>query len=191
MKPITARFLTAVLLCLSSSALAQNWGTVVGACAGTDNNYSIKPPSVDYPVARFATPGGTFTFNAFHDGYIAVHCPVLSSLPSPAWNQLMVTYTDPDGLQGLQGRGTEYQTVAELVRVSKVTGALASIAKFDSNLQCQGSVNCQANTNVKTYSLGFSHSFDFNNYTYVVYVRLYRALATFGLRPAAYQVSLQ
>ena len=30
----------------------------------------------DHPVARYKTPGGSLTFNGFHDGYIAVVCNV-------------------------------------------------------------------------------------------------------------------
>jgi hypothetical protein len=176
----------------SGVASAQVWSTMAGACASTDNNFSNRTPSNDFPVARYATPGGSLTFNAFHDGYIAVHCNVAPpTTGSVSWNRLQVTYRDPDGLQGLGGAGTTYQTYVELVRMSKTDGSLSRVALFDSNLQCEGMANCQATDIVKTYTLPFTHAFDFTNYTYAVYGRLYRGLSTFGLRPALYQVRLQ
>jgi hypothetical protein len=171
-------------------AQAQAWSSMVGACASTDNNFSNRTASSDYPIARYATPGGSFTFNAFHDGYIAMHCPVSPpSTGSTTWNRLHVSYKDADALQGLGGSGTTYQAVAELVRMSKADGSLSRVAIFDSNLQCQGLANCQATDIVKTYSLPFTHTFDFANYTYAVYTRLYRGLTFF--RPALFQVRLQ
>ncbi|HXG63468.1 MAG TPA: hypothetical protein VNO70_00075, partial [Blastocatellia bacterium] len=175
----------------------QPWSALPGGCASTDNNFHIGPSSSDYPVARYRTPGGALTHNGFHDGYIAVVCNVDNPREkltrfTARWNQLQVTYRDPDGLQGLNGKGTEYQVYVELVRVSKTTGAFEIIARFDSNLQCAGdSASCQGDNNVKSIAVPFTHTFDFNNYTYAVYGRLYRALAIFNLRPALYQVRLQ
>jgi hypothetical protein len=186
-----------VLLGMTRPAAAQQpWSSMPGACASTDNNFFSGTPSADYPVARFIVPGGAFTFNRFHDGYIAVIChvdnPRISSLTTQRWNQLQVTYRDPDGLQRLGGYGTEYQAYAELVRVHKITGAWSRIATFDSNLQCAGtSTSCQGDNTVKNHAVRFSHTFDFENYTYAVYGRLYRALAIYNLRPALYQVRLQ
>jgi hypothetical protein len=177
---------------IENSVNAQDWSALPGGCAGTDNNFYNGTASNDFPVARFATPGGSLTFNAFHDGIIAVHCNIDAPASAQGWNQLQVTYRDPDGLQGLQGKGTEYQAYVELVRVSKSTGVLSTIARFDSNLQCAGtSASCQGTNSVKTFAVPFSHTFDFKNYAYAVYGRLHRALATFSLRPALYQVRLQ
>jgi hypothetical protein len=136
------------------------------------------------------------THNAFHDGYIAVVCnvdnPRDTSLTTPKWSQLQVTYRDPDGLEGFNGQGTEYQAYVELVRVSKTTGAWSRIATFDSNRQCQGTTtSCLGSNDVKNIAVPFTHTFDFNNYSYAVYGRVYRALATFSLRPALYQLRLQ
>ena len=86
-----------------------------GARARTIISTTELLPSSSYPVARFKVPGGSFTFNAFHEGYIAIVCNVDNprvSSNTPAlqlWNQLQVTYTDPDGLQKLNGFGTEYK----------------------------------------------------------------------------------
>ncbi len=174
------------------------WSALPGGCASTDNNFYSGVPSADYPVARFKVSGGSLSFNGFHDGYIAVICNVdnprfSSSTPIlQFWNQLQVTYRDPDGLQKLSGFGTEYQAYVELVRVSKTTGAWASIVAFDSNLQCTGTtVSCQGDNTIKSITLPFTHTFDFTNYTYGVYARLHRALATFSLSPAVYQLRLQ
>lgn len=173
----------------------QPWSALPGGCVSTDNNFHIGPSSTDYPVARFRVPGGALTHNGFHDGYIAVICNVdnprdSSTTATQKWNQLQVTYRDPDGLQGLQGKGTEYQAYVELVRVSKATGAWSRIATFDSNLQCAGT-SCQGSNDVNNIVVPFTHTFDFNNYAYAVYGRLYRGIAIYNLRPALYQLRLQ
>lgn len=197
----TVKVVSTLILALSASSFVsaahaeQDWSALPGGCASTDNNFSNKPASNDFPVARFYVPGASLTFNAFHDGYIAVICNVdnpRSASSTPQWNQLQVTYRDPDGLQGLQGKGTEYQAYVELVRVSKTTGVWSRVTSFDSNLQCAGtSASCQGDNSVKNIAVPFNHSFDFNNYAYAVYGRLYRGLATFGLKPALYQLRLQ
>jgi hypothetical protein len=200
MKNIATLLRTIVLpLFLISFTLSANagtdWSALPGGCASTDNNFHNGPASPDYPIARHATPGASLTFNAFHDGYIAVICNVDNprfSSTTPNWNQLQITYRDPDGLQGLQGKGTEYQAYVELVRVSKTTGVWGRVASFDSNLQCSGtSISCQGDNTVKNIAVSFSHSFDFNNYSYAVYGRLYRGIAIYNLRPALYQLRLQ
>jgi hypothetical protein len=169
------------------------WSALPGSCASTDNNFYSGTPSADFPVARFRVPGGAFAFNGFHDGYIAVICSVDNprddSPTARKWNQLQVTYRDPDGLQRVGGAGTEYQAYVELVRVSKTTGAWQRIASFDSNLQCQGT--CLADNTIHNIAVNFTHDFDFQNYAYAMYGRLYRALATFSLSPALYQLRLQ
>jgi len=147
-------------------------------------------------VARFRVPGGSLAFNGFHDGYIAVICSVDNPRDAGTvfsrWNQLQVTYRDPDGL-GLPGqKGSEYQAYVELVRVSKNTGGWEKITSFDSNLQCAGGPSlCQADNTTKNFTVNFTHTFDFDNYAYAVYGRLYRALATFSLTPVIYQLRLQ
>jgi hypothetical protein len=95
-------------------------------------------------------------------------------------------------LQSVEGQGTEYQVYVDVFSVSKITGAWERIAAFDSNLQCAGSpIVCGANNEVKNIAVAFTHPFDFENYSYSVYGRLYRALATFSLSPALYQLRLQ
>ena len=101
------------------------------------------------------------------------------------WNQLQVTYRDPDGM-GLPGqKGSEYQAYVELVRVSKTTGTWEKIASFDSNLQCAGGPSlCQADNTTKNFTVDFSHTFDFDNYAYAR--RLRAALSRAGhLQPDA------
>lgn len=196
-----ARFLsitaaTLLLAGVSSAASAQQpWSTVPGACASTDNNFEVSSPSVDFPIARFRVPGGALAFNGFHDGFIAVICQVDNPRDSTSpqrWNQLQVTYRDPDGLGRPDGIGTEYQAYAELVRVSKTTGAWQRITQFDSNVQCAGGPTlCQADNTIKSFTVPFTHTFDFENFTYAVQGRLFRALATFSLSPAIYQLRLQ
>ena len=189
-------FAALALLCTATLSYAQQpWSSMPAACAGTDNNFYSGTPSRDFPVARFRVPGGAFAFNGFHDGYIAVVCgvdnPRDTSSTSARWNQLQVTYRDPDGLGRDGGYGTEYQAYVELVRVSKTTGAWSRIAAFDSNLQCAAGTTCVADNTVRNIAVPFNHTFDFNNYAYAVYARLYRALATFSLSPAIYQLRLQ
>jgi hypothetical protein len=198
MRTATRIFSVAVTLLVGGMAVPayaqQPWSSMPAACASTDNNFHNGPASNDYPTARFRVPGGAFAFNRFHDGYIAVVCNVdnprdSSTNPLTKWNQLQVTYRDPDGLQRLGGYGTEYQAYVELVRVHKLTGGWSRIASFDSNLACQGT--CIADNTIHSYAANFNHTFDFNNYTYAVYARLYRALATWSLSPAIYQLRLQ
>jgi hypothetical protein len=194
--PVVVGAITLLVGGVAGAAQAQEpWSSLPGACASTDNNFYSGTPSSDYPVARFIVPGGSFTFNRFHDGYIAVLCtvdnPQYSGL-TQRWNQLQVTYRDPDGLQATGGYGTEYQAYVELVRVSKTTGAWSRIARFNSNLQCSASpTSCQGDNTIKTFAVPFSHTFDFANYTYAVYARLCRALAIWGLTPQIYQLRLQ
>jgi hypothetical protein len=180
---------------IASPAYAQpSWSALPGGCASTDNNFANGATNGDFPTARFRVPGGALTHNGFHDGYIAVVCNVNNPMDkkAPKWNQLQVTYRDPDGLQGLSGKGTEYQAYVELVRVSKTTGAWSRIAVFDSNLQCMGdSASCQGSNDVKNITVPFNHTFDFENYAYAVYGRLYRGISIFNLRPALYQLRLQ
>jgi hypothetical protein len=197
-----ANLISAVAVCLIPGGLvspvyAQGpWSALPGSCASTDNNFYNGTPSNDYPVARFRVPGGSLAFNGFHDGYIAVICtvdnPRVAATVTNRWNQLQVTYRDPDGM-GLPGqKGSEYQAYVELVRVSKTTGTWGRITSFDSNLQCAGGPSlCQADNTTKTFTVTFSHTFDFDNYAYAVYGRLYRALATFSLTPVIYQLRLQ
>ena len=187
--------LAATLLCagfaFASPVYAQApWTTVPGACASTDNNFYIGTPSRDLPVVRFRVPGGAFAFNGFHDGHIAVICSVDNPRDTTSvrrWNQLQVTY-----IQAALGQpGSEYQAYVELVRVSKTTGAWSRIAVFDSNLQCAPPTSCAADNTIKHFTVPFTHTFDFTNYAYAVYGRLHRALATFSLSPALYQLRLQ
>jgi hypothetical protein len=123
-----ANLISAVVVCLVlggpvSPAYAQGpWSALPGSCASTDNNFYNGTPSNDYPVARFRVPGGSIAFNGFHDGYIAVICsvdnPRNSGTVFSRWDQLQVTYRDPDGM-GLPGqKGSEYQAYVELVRAS-------------------------------------------------------------------------
>ena len=93
--PVT--FVAAVILIIGVSrpASAQSpWSAMPGTCASTDNNFYSGTPSSSYPVARFMVPGGAYTFNAFHDGYIAFICQVdnpRSSLSTTGrWSQLQV-----------------------------------------------------------------------------------------------------
>ena len=171
----------------------QPWSVMPGACASTENNFYSGTPSLDYPVARFITPGGSLTFNQLHDGHIAVLCALDNPRYSGAqrWNQLQVTYRDPDGFLG-----TLYQAYVELVRVSKTTGTWASIARFDSDVQSHTIPTANASdlrvafdNRVKTAARSFTHTFDFVNYTYAVYARLYRELPNNA--PQLFQLRLQ
>jgi len=186
----------ALLSALPLAHAQAPWSALPGGCGSTDNNFYNGVSSSTYPVVRYKTPGGSLTFNGFHDGYIAVNCNVdnprfTATGPFQTWGQLQVTYRDPDGLGATGQPGSEYQAYVQLVRVSKSTGALAVIVTFDSNLQCAQAATCIADNNVRSIAVPFAHTFDFNNYAYAVYVRLYRALATFSLSPAVYQVRLE
>lgn len=172
------------------------WSALPGGCGSTDNNFYSGAPNSTYPVARYKTSGGSLSFNGFHDGFIAVNCNVdnprfTPTAALPAWNRLQVTYRDPDGLGSPGQQGSEYQAFVQLVRVSKTNGVLSTIVTFDSNVQCSPGTACIADNTVRNIRVPFAHTFDFSNYTYAVYVRLHRALATFSLSPAVYQVRLE
>jgi hypothetical protein len=96
--------------------------------ARTTISSAVRRPRI-YRSARFITPGGSLTFNGFHQGYIAVLCTVDNPRyhGTQRWNQLHVTYRDPDGLRTLEGYGLDYQVYVELVRISKATGALRNL----------------------------------------------------------------
>jgi len=201
-----ANMISSAVVCLVLGGLVNQahaqapWSALPGTCASTDNNFwtptADRPLSSDYPVARFRVPGGSIAFNAFHDCYIAVICSVDNPREAGTmlsrWNQLQVTYRDPDGMGQPGQKGSEYQAYAELVRVSKTTGTWEKITSFDSNLQCAGGPGlCQADNTTKNFTVNFSHTFDFDNYAYAVYGRIYSALATFSLTPVLYQLRLQ
>ena len=126
-----------------------------------------------------------------HRGDLQLDNPREAGTEFSRWNQLQVTYRDPDGL-GLPGqKGSEYQAYVELVRVSKTTGTWEKITSFDSNVQCAGGPSlCQADNTTKNFTVTFSHTFDFDNYAYAVYGGSI-ALATFSLTPVIYQLRLQ
>lgn len=162
----------ALLGMITPAAALQDWTTVAAACAGTDNNFFSGTPSADFPVARFITPGGRLTFNAFHTGFIAVHCNVDNPQDqgtNPAWNQLEVTYLDPK-------RHRDSNSVfVQLVRQDKSTGISTVVAEFDSSSECDlGPVSFCHNGLVRTFVKRFTHTFDFANNAYVVFGRLYR-----------------
>jgi hypothetical protein len=97
-------------------------------------------------------------FNGFHDCYIAVICGVDNPRDAGTvlsrWNQLHVTYRDPDGMGQPGQKGSEYQAYVELVRVSKTTGIWEKITSFDSNLQCAGGPSlCQADKTTKNFTV--------------------------------------
>lgn len=197
---LVARILSITAMTLLLGGLArpahaqQPWSAVPGGCASTDNNFAFGTTNVDFPVARYRTPGGAVAFNGFHDGVIAFICNVdnpRDTSNTPRWNELQVTYRDPDGLGQPDGRGTEYTAIVELFRVSKKTGGWALISSFNSDAQCAPSPACIADNTVRTISVPFTHGFDFANFAYGVSVKLHRALATFSLSPAVYQIRLQ
>jgi hypothetical protein len=179
--------------CAGSAHAQQPWSAMAGTCAGTDHNFFNGQASADFPVARFITPGGSLTFSTFHQGYLSAFCTVDNPRygGTQVWNRLQVTYRDPDGLQTADGWGRENQVYVELVRMSKVSGALSRIARFDSNLQCQSitTTSCAPADTVRTFDLPFTHTFDFNNYAYAVFARLWRGNQSF--KPVIYQVRLE
>jgi hypothetical protein len=122
---------------ITPAAALQDWTTVSAACAGTDNNFFSGTPSAAFPVARFITPSGRLSFNGRHIGFIAVHCNVDNPRDqgtNPAWNQLEVTYIDPDGVFAPDlNFGQTHQVFVQLIQQNKSTGTLNVVAEFDSN----------------------------------------------------------
>jgi hypothetical protein len=171
----------------------QDWTVVPAGCAGTDNNFYSGVPSAAFPVPRFIVPGGRLSFNALHTGYIAIVCNVDNPRDlgtNPAWDQLEVTYVDPDGVHTVDVHtGDAYQVLARLIRVNKVTGIQSVVTEFDSNNDCPLGSFCDGTT-VRTMIKPFAHAFDFANYAYAVYGRLYRRDARLTVKPILIQMRL-
>jgi hypothetical protein len=171
----------------------QDWTAVPAACAGTDNNFYSGTPSAAFPVARFIVPGGRLSFNASHTGYIAIVCNVDNPRDlgtNPAWDQLEVTYIDPDGVHTVDVHtGDTYQVLAQLVRVNKTTGVQSVVVEFNSNNDCPLGSFCDGTT-VRKNVKPFVHTFDFANYAYAVYGRLYRREANLTVKPILIQLRL-
>ncbi len=186
---------------VAGPAYAQSpWSAVPASCGSTEYNFHFGPITADYPPARFHTPGGAFAFAGPHYGYIAVICSVDNPRDSsPAkWSQLQVTYRDPDGQLKIddppgQATGDNFQVYVNLGRVSKTTGQWQQIASFDSNNQCPDvGTPCGINDNIHTATVDFTHTFDFENYAYAVYGRLYRGRPNqSNSSPAIYQLRIQ
>jgi hypothetical protein len=171
----------------------QDWTAVPAACAGTDNNFYSGAPSAAFPVARFIVPGGRLSFNASHTGYIAIVCNVDNPRDlgtNPAWDQLEVTYIDPDGVHTVDVHtGDTYQVLVQLIRVNRTTGVQSVILEFNSNNDCPLGSFCDG-TAVRTFVKPFVHTFDFANYAYAVYGRLYRREANLTVKPVLIQMRL-
>jgi hypothetical protein len=182
---------------VSPAAAQQDWTAAPAGCASTDNNFYSGTPSADFPVVRYITPGARVAFNGLHTGYIAFICNVTNPQDlgiNPAWNQLEITYVDPDGLQTSPPDviGADAQIYVALGRIEKTSGVYSDVAVFDSNLECpsaQPALECIGN-NATVWRMGkpLSHTFDFEHYAYTVYGRVYR---TFGyLKPILIQLRL-
>jgi hypothetical protein len=179
---------------LAAPAFAlQDWTAVPAGCAGTDNNFYSGTPSAAFPVARFIVPGGRLSFNASHVGYIAIVCNVDNPRDlgtNPAWDQLEVTYVDPDGVHSVDVHfGDSHQVLAQLVRVNKTTGIMSVIAEFNSNGDCAAGSFCDG-TSVRRFAKPFVHVFDFANHAYAVYGRVYRREANILVKPILIQLRL-
>jgi hypothetical protein len=202
MNQVTTMIALAIVMLASAglvrpAAAQQDWTAAPAACASTDNNFYSGTPAADFPVVRYITPGARLAFNGLHTGYLAVHCNVenLRDLGTdPAWNQLEVTYVDPDGLMTSPPDviGAEAQIYVALGRIEKTSGVYSDVAVFDSNLECpslQPALECIGNNaTVRHMVKPIFHTFDFENYAYTVYGRVYR---TFGyLNPILIQLRL-
>ncbi len=171
----------------------QDWTAVPAGCAGTDNNFYSGTPSAAFPVPRFIVPGGRLSFNASHTGYIAIVCNVDNPRDlgtNPAWDQLEVTYIDPDGVHTVDVHtGDTYQVLVQLIRVNKITGIQSIVIEFNSNNDCPLGSFCDGTT-VRRMIKPFAHAFDFANFAYAVYGRLYRREARLTVKPILIQMRL-
>ena len=142
-----ANVTTTILRCLRWSASSEGSGWL---CRGPGRAPRIlrqyrqqlhnRTPSNDFRWRACACRAGRSP-SAAPDGYIAVVCsvdnPRVAGTVLSRWNQLQVTYRDPDGmgLPGQQGSNTGRMSSS---CVSKTTGTWEKITSFDSNLQCAG-----------------------------------------------------
>lgn len=148
------------------------WTHVASACAVDEDSLSKTSTAGAYFTfkgASVSAPGGPLL------GPIPLfaRCNVVNPLDArglepgnPNWNALIVTYLDPDGT------GTAHRVQARLVRVSRATGAGATIATFNSN-------SLNITTQTERLKL-FNHQFDFGDYYYYVELALTRTDASTG-----------
>jgi hypothetical protein len=183
----------AIVLGSSMTHAAQDWTAVPAACPGTDNNFYSGAPSAAFPVPRFIVPGGRLSFNASHTGYIAVVCNVDNPTDlgtNPAWDQLEVTYIDPDGVHTVDVHyGASYQVLAQLIRINKITGIESVVVEFNSNNDCVITSFCDG-TSVRRFAKPFIHTFDFANNAYAVYGRLFRSVVEVSRKPVLIEMRL-
>jgi hypothetical protein len=109
---------------------------------------------------------------------------------NPAWDQLEVTYIDPDGVHTPDVHfGSNYQVFAQLIRINRVSGIESVVSEFDSNNDCAITSFCDG-TSVRTFTKPFVHTFDFTNNAYAVYGRLFRSIVDPSQKPVLIQMRL-
>ena len=96
----------------------------------------------------------------------------------PEWNRLIVGYSDPAGT----GRASGVRAMRR--RVSRPTGAVSTLATFDSN-------NSAATTRVEGVAGVTPVTFDFLSYEYFVQIELTRLNTGLNSNPLAYKVRLE
>jgi hypothetical protein len=117
---------------------------------------------------------------------IVARCNVLNPLDAdpatenPDWNALIVGYADPDGM------GINTNVVAKLIRVSRPTGAVVTVATFNSDKS--------PSKNITTRHEDLSQFFqplDFRNNEYYVELELIRTPLATQQAPVIYSVSVR
>jgi hypothetical protein len=168
-KALTSMFgASAIMMATNVSAqLPAGWDDTLPAWTSAASSCSVDESSAGKyefygPTFRFLganvslTPGSG---GLWYDLPITVRCNVTPQ-QGISWNALVVGYKDPDGMN------MSAQVVVRLVHVNRATAAESTITTFNSN---------DVDDNVMTEGVKtFSHTFDFKNYAYYVYIDLSR-----------------
>ena len=116
---------------------------------------------------------------------IVARCNVLNPLDAdpekekPDWNALIVGYADPDGM------GINTNVVAKLIRVSRPTGAVVTVATFNSDKSPSKNIATRHEDLVQ-----FFQPLDFRNNEYYVELELIRTPLATQQAPVIYSVRL-
>jgi hypothetical protein len=184
---------SATLLVFAAPTFADVLGFIERGVAWTHtaSSCSVNPSDID--KAAFNGPDFTFQSTAFSAVFeltnlgtiwepITANCNVLNPLDAdpaaqnPSWNALIVGYADPDG------KGTNSNVVARLIRVRRNDGVTSTIGTFDSN---------KLDTRVPGEQLAFlTQPIDFRHNEYFVRLELIRTPLAGHSNPVVYSVRL-
>jgi len=111
-----------------------------------------------------------------------------SYIANPYWHALIVGYADPDGM------GSNTNVVAKLIRVSRPTGAVVTVATFNSDKSPSKNITTRHEDLIEFFPYldsGHWTFVDFGNYEYYVQLELIRTPLATQQAPVIYSVRLR